>query len=164
MTLKEASIGGLSNPDNRVIVKEVNNKLIVSSPGPRGPRGNTILNGRGAPAKNLGLIGDFYFDLDTTRLYGPKVESSTWNGVESFILNKPTGDYAITLSWELPQVLHDEIENYYYIELNHNLNFYPNATVLDSAGDIWVTGIIYNSTNKLTLTMAQPFSGTAYLS
>jgi len=46
----------------------------------------------------------------------------------------------------------------------HNLGFYPNLTVRTSSGDILETGIDYNNINKITLTMAQPFSGTAYLS
>jgi hypothetical protein len=40
----------------------------------------------------------------------------------------------------------------------------PNVTVKSSAGDVLETGIDYNSNNTITLTMAQPFSGTAYLS
>jgi len=35
---------------------------------------------------------------------------------------------------------------------------------INRAGDILETGIDYNSINKITLTMAQPFGGTAYLS
>jgi hypothetical protein len=44
------------------------------------------------------------------------------------------------------------------------LGFYPNVTVKTSAGDILETGIDYNNINQITLTMAQPFSGTAHLS
>ena len=47
---------------------------------------------------------------------------------------------------------------------NINLGFYPNVTIKDSAGNILETGIDYNSLNQITLTMAQPFGGTAYLS
>ena len=54
----------------------------------------------------------------------------------------------------------DEDHKYYYVDLIHNLNFYPNVTVQDSAYDLWETGILYDSLNKITLTMAQPFSGT----
>jgi hypothetical protein len=39
-----------------VIVTEVVNDVVVSSPGPQGPRGKTILNGNGVPAENLGLL------------------------------------------------------------------------------------------------------------
>jgi len=82
---------------NDVSVTQDVNKVVISSPGPQGPAGRTILNGNGAPANNLGREGDFYYDKN-------------------------------------------------------------------SAGDILETGIEYNNTSNLTLTMAQPFSGTAYLS
>ena len=62
------------------------NKVIVMSPGPQGPRGKTILNGNGIPSNNLGLEGDFYYDKDTTRLYGPKLLDSTWDGADSYPL------------------------------------------------------------------------------
>jgi hypothetical protein len=70
----------------KVIVTETKNKVIVSSPGPQGPRGNTILNGFGAPANNLGLQNDFYLDITTSRFYGPKLSDATWSGANSFLL------------------------------------------------------------------------------
>lgn len=70
----------------KVIVTEQKNKVIVSSPGPQGPRGNTILNGSGAPANNLGLQNDFYVDNVSKRFYGPKLSDSTWSGASSFLL------------------------------------------------------------------------------
>ena len=48
--------------------------------------------------------------------------------------------------------------------VNHNLNFYPNVTVVDSGGTIYEGEIAYNSANQLTLTFSSGFSGTAYLS
>jgi hypothetical protein len=147
----------------KVIVKETKNKVIISTPGPQGPRGRTILNGTGAPASNLGLTGDFYYNTLTTDFYGPKVSDVTWSDATVIKFIQEGAEYAYTTSWELTQVS-GPINNYYYVEINHNLGFYPNATIKDSAGDLVETGIDYSSTNKITLTMAQPFSGTAYLS
>jgi hypothetical protein len=70
----------------KVIVTETINRVIVSSPGPQGPRGNTILNGNGAPSNNLGIQNDFYIDNATSRFYGPKLSSTTWVGANSFLL------------------------------------------------------------------------------
>ena len=53
----------------KVIVTEVVNDVIVSSPGPQGPRGRTILNGTGVPSNNLGLEGDFYYDKSLSKFY-----------------------------------------------------------------------------------------------
>jgi hypothetical protein len=146
----------------KVIVKETQNKVIINSPGPQGPRGRTILNGVGAPANNLGLEGDFYYNTDTTDFYGPKLSNTSWAGATVIKFIQEGADYAYSTSWELTQVQGTGTNR--YVDLTHNLGFYPNVTVKTSAGDILETGIEYNSINSIRLTMAQPFSGTAYLS
>ena len=35
---------------------------------------NTILNGKGAPKSTLGIDGDFYIDINTMNIYGPKAK------------------------------------------------------------------------------------------
>lgn len=147
----------------KVVVKETKNKVIISTPGPQGPRGRTILSGIGAPAANLGLTGDFYYNTTTTDFYGPKVTDISWADATIIKFIQEGNEYAYTTSWELSQV-QGPVNGFYYVEITHNLGFYPNATIKDSAGDIVETGIDYSNTNKITLTMAQPFSGTAYLS
>lgn len=44
----------------------------------------TILNGHGAPSNVIGVNGDFYYDVDNVRWYGPKA-SSAWGGYVSLI-------------------------------------------------------------------------------
>ena len=148
----------------KVIVKQTTNKVIVGSPGPQGVRGRTILNGNGQPANNLGLEGDFYYDKSSTYFYGPKLSDGTWENATSYALLQTSAEFSQQHSWELAQVIYNPITNMHEVEIIHNLGFCPNLTVKDSSGDILETGIDYNSLNKLTLTMAQPFSGTAYLS
>ena len=46
----------------------------------------------------------------------------------------------------------------------HNLNFYPNVTVQDSAGTILEGEITYTNTKQLTVHFTSAFSGNAYLS
>ena len=147
----------------KVIVTEVKNKVIVKSPGPQGPAGRTILNGTAAPANNLGVTGDFYYNTVTTDFYGPKLSDITWSGATVIKFIQEGYEYAYSSSWELAQVT-GPVNNVYSVELTHNLGFFPNATVKSSSGDMLETGIEYNSIDKITLTMAQPFSGTAYLS
>jgi len=142
-----------------VVVREQINKVIVSSPGPQGPRGRTILNGSGEPAGNFGLAGDFYFDTTSAVFHGPKLSDSTWSGSGKIFLTNNTLAY----DWELAQVT-GPVLGIYSVAIVHGLGFSPNVTVKSSAGDILETGIDYNSLNQITLTMAQPFSGTAYLS
>lgn len=142
----------------KIIVKQTTNKVITSSPGPQGPRGKTILNGLGSPSNNLGLEGDFYYDKNTTRFYGPKLSDLTWDGAANYLLSTGT----LTYSFSIGQLV--DAGSYHYLEITHNLGYNPNVTVKNSAGDVLETGIDYNSINKITLTMAQPFGGTAYLS
>lgn len=141
-------------------------RVIVKTSGLQGPRGKSILNGTGVPAANLGLIGDFYYDTNTTRFYGPKLSNTSWAGVESFILDKEA-NFAATLgfvhTWDIAQVT-GPVSGVYSIIINHNLGFFPNATVKDSGGNELELGIDYNSNNQITLKMAQPFGGTVYLS
>jgi hypothetical protein len=147
----------------KVIVKETKNNVKVVTPGPQGPRGKTILNGPGAPANNLGLQGDFYYNTTNTYFYGPKLTDITWDGAHSYPLQQLPVEFSLAYSWELSQVT-GPTSGVYSLEINHNLGFHPNVTVKTSGGDVLETGIDYNSINKITLTMAQPFSGTAYLS
>ena len=142
------------------------NQVTVTVPGPQGPRGKTILNGSGAPANNLGLQDDYYFDTATSTFYGPKLSNTTWVGAQTVLLGGGGGnggDYAYSTSWEIGSVT-GPVNNLYSKAITHNLGFYPNVTIKDSAGNILETGIDYNSLNQITLTMAQPFGGTAYLS
>ena len=149
--------------ENKVVVTQVNNQVVVSSPGLQGPSGRTILNGSSAPSNNLGVAGDFYYNTATTDFYGPKPSNSTWSGATVIRLVQEGTEYSYSSSWEIGQVV-GPVSGYYSVTLNHNLGFYPNVTVKTSGGDILETGIDYNTINQIKLTMAQPFAGTAYLS
>jgi len=141
-----------------VIVTENINKVVIGSPGTQGPRGKSILNGNGVPADNLGTEGDFYYDKLTTRFYGPKPQETSWAGATNYLLSTST----LTYPFSIGQVTNEQ--TYWALEITHNMGYNPNVTVKNSAGDILETGIDYNSINKITLTMAQPFGGIAYLS
>jgi len=147
-----------NNNNPTVVVTEQVNKIQVVTPGPQGPRGKTILNGNGVPADNLGFEGDFYYDKLTTRFYGPKPNDASWSGATNYLLSTST----LTYQFSLAQV--QNAGSYHYVEITHNMGYNPNVTVQDSGGNILETGIDYNSINKITLIMAQPFGGTAYLS
>jgi hypothetical protein len=149
--------------ENLVTVNSSRNNVTVASPGPQGPRGRTILNGSGAPSNNLGLTGDFYYNTVNTDFYGPKLTDESWSGAAVIKFLQEGADYAFSSSWEIGQVT-GPVNDIYTVAITHNLGFYPNVTVQTSGGDILETGIDYNSINQITLTMAQPFSGTAYLS
>ncbi len=157
----------INNNDNpTVIVTEQVSKVVVNSVGPQGPRGKTILNGNGAPADNLGFEGDFYYDKLTTRLYGPKLTDNSWYGATNYLLSTATLTYPFSISQleEYPTGATGSNIQYWKLPIEHKMGYNPNVTVKNSAGDILETGIDYNSLDKITLTMVQPFGGTAYLS
>ena len=147
----------------KVIVVEEKRKVIVKSPGPQGPAGRTILNGTSAPSNNLGVTGDFYVNNNTHEFYGPKLSDTSWTGANKIILVASGSDYAYSQSWEIAQVT-GPVSNVYSVLITHNLGFYPNITTKDSSGETVETGLDYVNINTIRLTMAQPFSGTAYLS
>jgi hypothetical protein len=47
--------------------------------------------------------------------------------------------------------------------INHTLNKFPAVEVVDSANDIVIGNVTYNSTNQITITFTAAFSGKAYL-
>lgn len=68
--------------------------------GPQGPSGDdgadgapaaTILSGSGPPAADLGDDGDYYFQMSTSRFYGPKSAGSWGSGVSLIGLTGATG-------------------------------------------------------------------------
>ena len=147
----------------KVIVTEVKNKVIVKSPGPQGPSGRTILNGTSAPANNLGVTGDFYYNTVTTDFYGPKITDLSWSSATVIKLVQEGSEYSYSTSWEIAQVT-GPVLGIYSVSITHNLGFFPNVTTKDSSGETVETGLEYVNANTIKLTMAQPFSGTAYLS
>ena len=48
--------------------------------------------------------------------------------------------------------------------IHHNLHFYPNVTVQDSAGNIVEGEITYTNSDSLTVSFSTAFSGEAYIS
>jgi hypothetical protein len=49
-------------------------------------------------------------------------------------------------------------------EIEHNLGFFPNVTVIDSGGNMVEANVTYTNTATLTITLSSAISGVAYLS
>lgn len=47
--------------------------------------------------------------------------------------------------------------------ITHNLNKYPSVTIVDSAGSVVIGEVVYNDSNKVTVSFIGAFSGKAYL-
>lgn len=48
--------------------------------------------------------------------------------------------------------------------ITHGLSYFPNVTIVDSAGTVVVGDIVYTSATVATVTFSSAFAGTAYLS
>lgn len=102
----------------------------------------------------------------------PGSGSTTYvNDIISITTPSGTTSYGQTTTPTSPTVVLPEIA-YSHIQgtasatwtITHNLDFYPNVTILDSAGTIVEGEIAYTSRNQVVLTFSAAFSGKAYLS
>lgn len=48
-----------------------------------------VHNGTGVPPSNVGKQGDWYIDIDTNDMYGPKINDTTWPPSPSFTIPTP---------------------------------------------------------------------------
>lgn len=153
---------------NIIDITTTENTVVISDTGLPGPRGNSILSGVGVPAPDLGVEGDFYLDIGVINgrpkyhLYGPRTYNQGWpivaNGLPYIdLFTLPESFYVYTD--------HENSASDTWV-ISHNLGFFPNITVLDTATppDVLEGDIVYNSVNSVTIKFSRAVSGTAYLS
>lgn len=133
--------------ENNVTVQRTENVVEISTIGVQGPRGKGVLHGEGAPSDSLGIDGEFYIDTTINKMYGPKV-SGSWGDPVNL-----GGTYVHT---------QDTASDTWVI--NHNLDYYPNIEIVDSAGNDVVGNYQFVNANTLIATFTDPFAGKAYLS
>lgn len=132
---------------NKVNVERVENVVNISSPGQQGPRGLGVLHGEGPPSNSLGLDGEFYIDTIVNNMYGPK-EAGIWG-----IPVNLGGTY-----------VHHQGSASSTWTINHNLGFFPNVEIVNSAGVAVVGDYQFVNVNTVIATFTDPFAGKAYLS
>lgn len=140
---------------NIIDITTTENTVIISDTGQPGPRGNSILNGTQTPTSTFpsnAVEGDFYLKIPEYLLYGPRKYDGDWGDpVDLFTL---------------PESFHVHTQNTPSNSwvVDHNLQYFPNVTVVDS-GETQVEGnVIYNNINRVTIEFSTAFSGKAYLS
>lgn len=105
------------------------------------------------------------------------LSSADWTNFNTAYTNRitsltTTGSGAATLVSNVLNIPTPPIISYVHTQeiastswvITHNLNFYPNVTVINSTGANIVGDITYTSTTSVTLTFSAAVSGTAYLS
>lgn len=132
-----------------IILNEQIVTLDLGVTGPQGPRGNSLLNGVGEPILALGISGDFYIDTVANELYGPKTSGSWGIGIK--------------LTQELGFVF-EQVASATVWTINHNLDFVPNITVVDTFGTVVEGSYTYPNNTTVVLTFSSQFSGKAFLS
>jgi len=132
---------------NNVNVTRIENNVEISSVGAQGPRGKGVLHGEGPPENSLGIDGEFYIDIVVNKMYGPKT-SGQWGDPVNL-----GGTYTHN---------QDVASNTWVI--NHNLDYYPNVEIVNSAGVSVVGDYQFINTNVVVATFVDPFAGKAYLS
>ncbi|WP_455279335.1 collagen-like protein [Cupriavidus necator] len=121
--------GGDSAPASNVGPSE-------SVPGPAGANGKTILSGTNAPTADIGTDGDYYLNVSTSTLYGPKANGAWPAGVSLIGPQGVAGAPGATLlHGAADPTAADGTEGSFYLNTTTNTLFGPKA------GDSWPAGI-----------------------
>jgi hypothetical protein len=127
--------------------------VLSSEMGPQGPRGTQVLSGDSDPSPVIGLLGDQYINTTTGYLFGPKTESGWGSGVV-IVRGLTANDIAY---------VHYQTVSSVEWNITHNLDFTPNITVVDLAGNVIEGDYKYNG-NTIVATFSELIAGTAFLS
>jgi hypothetical protein len=130
---------------NKIVVQEQITKIEISQGGPQGiqgPAGPTGTTGSTGPTGATGATGA----AGATGATGP--QGAQGPAGPSQVIAYTHLQNAVSLTWVI----------------THNLGFYPNIVVLDSAGTVVEGDFSYASVNQMTVTLSQAISGYAYLS
>ena len=160
-----------NDPTNpTVVVQEAsqNNVIIVSNQGPQGIPGATGAQGStGAPGGPTGAQGTHGATGDqgiqgATGAIGQTGAVGLTGATGTTGLQGATGAQGVGI--EDVSYRHIQAISLSTWDITHNLGWYPNITVVDSAGSIVEGEISYTNENSLSLIFSSAFSGNAYLS
>lgn len=137
--------------------------------GEQGIPGEGVPNG-GRAGQALAKKSDSDYDTEWVDINSFGVNS--WNGRKGDIIPQD-GDYTYTQIKGLQEQLEKAKKGDTFIykqkapstlwTINHNLDKYPDVTIVDSANTVVVGEIIYIDKNSLNIAFSSGFSGTAYL-
>jgi len=140
----------------KVVTVSSPNKVTIRSAGtagPAGPAGTRILTGPGLPSSVIGNVGDMWLNTNTSIIYGPKSNTGwptepLFEGMNKNLLGQV---------YEIPSPAN-------IWEIQHDLGYNPNATVIDTAGTVVEGDISYPNENLMVIQFIGAVSGKAYLS
>lgn len=125
---------------------------VAGAVGAAGADGSIIYSGEGEPADATGVSGDYYLDVATGMLYGPKQNADNWTDTDGFSLNGTNGtngtdgvdgaDGATTLSGEGVPTAEDGDHGDFYLDTETAILYGPKnnrGLVLGATG--WGAGL-----------------------
>lgn len=150
-----------------LFVENEESQIIEVTEASPGPKGDTGAQG---PKGDTGNAATITVGGTTTVEYGTSAavtnSGTTGAAVLEFTLpagptgpQGPPGRDGLTTSFAYEQITPSSSW-----AINHNMNFFPNVTVVDSAGSDVVGSISYVNQDNLVITFSAPFGGKAYLS
>lgn len=129
--------------------------VVISPTGVQGPRGNSVLNGVGAPGTEAGIDGDWYIDTTTPNalvIYGPKTAGAWGAGIP---LGGGTGG---------SYYLHTQTTPAATWQIAHNLGRTPNISIINPGGAVVYADIVHTDTTLAVVQFPAPAAGTAMCS
>lgn len=155
VVLANDSLVRVRSDNEKVTVTVVDSPItvVLGQSGPQGPRGTQVLSGPTPPQPTDGILGDQYLDTTTGMLYGPKTELG-WGAGVNLVATNPT-DLAYIHDQQVPSTVWT---------INHNLNFNPNVSIVDSAGTVVEGDCQYINSGTIVITLSAAMAGKAYLS
>ena len=111
---------------------------------------NKTIDAKDNDLKNLGLEN---FEDGLVR---EAVRNADEASDEKLVTEKAVADAVDTVVFDQAEVSDTWV-------ITHNLGKYPSVTVIDSAGTQFLTQVVYNSKNQLTIYMNSATTGKAYL-
>lgn len=158
----------------------------VVAAGMQGPAGAALRHGYGAPDPGLGTVGDFYLNLTTYQMYGPKTQQAGWGAPTSLSVSvEHLSDVALdglsdgqVLAWDAAlgkwtnqssasafNYVHTQASAATTWVVQHNLGRQPGGVmVVDSAGTVLVGEITQDTADRLTVRFSVPVSGRVIVS
>ncbi len=115
------------------------------------------------PTKTSELINDGEDGIHPFITTESEIVSSTVITGDNYTIELNKGDGSVIPIEFAQSFRHIQSSNSTSWVIIHNLGFRPSVTIIDLDGDTVNGNIIYNTTNQLTLTFAQPIKGEAYL-
>jgi len=128
--------------------------LSVGTPGPEGPAGPP--GPQGPPGSGGGTGTDEVW-------IGPDDPIATNPTIELWVDSDEDGSSGGGPSGPVSYVHHQDIAAATWT-IVHDLNWYPNVTVVASSGDVVEGDVAYTTSNTVALTFSGAFAGVAYLS